>query len=1075
MKICNNVLILHFKFLTKIIVMRKITIMLAFLLFAGLNFAYAQTKTISGTVSSDNGSGLPGVTVLVKGTTNGTVTDVNGKYSLQVKTSATTLVFSFVGMKTQEIAIDGKTTINVVMKASALSLSQVVVTALGISRKTKALGYAVTTVKPNKLNQEAQPDIIRSLAGKVAGVDITSSSGAPGSSTRITIRGNSSFYGNNQPLFIVDGVPYSNYNFTTSDLNSGGGAYASGISTLDPNDIKSITVLKGAAAAALYGSRASNGVVVIETKSGNAEVKKGIEITISSGFANEEISNLPDYQNTYGAGTNFIYANANGSWGPRFDSQDSIATWPMYKAAFPQMGDSMPYVAQPNNVSSLFRTGHVAENSITITGGTNKTNISMTASLLGNDGYIPNSSFKRKSVNLGGNTILTNGLILNSSFGYTTSTQIGGRFGNNQSSAAGTASSFARTLWLARNWYMQLPYPNPATNANITPNGPGQFDNPLWSWQHNTITTKVDRMVFNVGLHYKITNYLTAKGLFGSNTFFQRRKQIIDIGSRAADGKGSLITDDIRTNEIESTLLLAFNKDLFKGIHLVARVGWSLNQRVIERKSIFGKEFIAANIFTMDNTTNVTPNGSGFSQRRLYGFFYDMSFSFKHYLYLNFTGRNDVSSTLPVKNRSYFYPGFSGSFILSQALGIESDAINFIKLRGSWAKVGNDAGPYLINTIYPLRSGSFPFKGIPGQTVSNTLLDPNLTPEFTKELSFGTDVTLFENRVKFDVTWYNKVTSNQIVTIQIPASSGYDYFHTNAGALQNRGWEVGLNLVPLKFDNGFNWNIYTTFTKNVSKVTQLPAGTKRVILAGLFGDPEPVFEVGQPYGILRGSVDARDSKGNLLINPATGVLIRAKENQTIGDPNPDYLIGVTNSFSYKGLSLNFVVNYTHGGDLYSNSIISMLGRGVTKDTKDREHSYVIPGFYGDPNTGKPLLDANGKEIPNITQVSENDLYFGESFAINGASEWGVYDATVLRLSTISISYDIPKKLLTKIHITGLTITLSGNNLWFYAPHIPKYTNFDPNINGYGNSNVQGIEYSNAPSVRRYGVNLRITL
>jgi len=946
---------------------------------------------------------------------------------------------------------------------------------LGISRQKRALGYAVTTVKENTKDQEVQPDMIRSLAGKVAGVDVASSSGAPGSSTRITIRGNSSFFGNNQPLFIVDGVPYSNDNFTTSDLSSGGGAYASGISTLDPNDIKSMTVLKGAAAAALYGSRASNGVVVIETKSGNATIKKGLEITISSGFANENISSLPDYQNTYGAGSNFAYSNANGSWGPRFDSRDSIPTWPMYRKAFPSMGDSVPYVAQPNNVSGLFKTGHVASNSITIAGGNEKTHVSMTASLLGNDGYIPNSSFKRKSVNFGGNTVVLKGLVLNGSFGYTQSTQIGGQFGNNQSSDPGTASSFARTLWLNRTWNMSLPIVDPVTGENLTPNGPGQFDNPLWSWQHNTITTKVDRTVFNVGLHYQITDFLKAKALFGSNTFFQRRQQIIDIGSRAEDGKGALTDDDVRTNEIEATFMVMFNKDLTKDISLDASVGWSLNQRVLDRKSIFGKGLIAPGIYTMDNTASVTPNGSVNSKRRLYGFFYDMSFSFKHYLYINLTGRNDVSSTLPVQNRSYFYPGFSASFILSKALGIENGALSFMKLRASWAKVGSDAGPYLINTIYPLRSGSFPFKGIPGQTVSNTLLDPNLTPEFTKELEFGTDIALFKNRVKLDVSWYNKKTSDQIVTIQIPSSSGYNFFHTNAGAIKNSGWEIGLDLIPLQFNDGFRWNIYTTFTKNVSEITQLPAGNKRVILAALFGDPEPVFEVGQPYGILRGSVNYRDGSGNLLIDPKTGLLILSNQLATIGNPNPDYLIGVTNTFTYKGFTLNFLINYTHGGDFYSNSIISLLGRGVTKDTKDRENSYIIPGFYGDPNTGKPLLDASGKEIPNITQVSENDLYFGNSFAINGASEWGVYDATVLRLTNVSLSYQIPKKLLANIFISGLTITFSAHNLWFYAPHVPKYTNFDPEINGYGNSNVQGIEYSNAPSVRRYGVNLRITL
>lgn len=1055
--------------------MRKFTIALLVLLIASMNFAFAQTRTISGTVTSaDDGTALPGVTVKVKGLGVGTITNLDGKYSLQIEPNYTALVFSFVGMQTQTFPIGTSDVINVVMHSSALAINEVVVTAIGITRQTKALGYSVSTVKTDKTSQEAQPDLIRSLAGKVAGVDITSSSGVPGSSTRITIRGNSSFYGNNQPLFIVDGVPYSNDNYTTSDLNSGGGAYASGISTLDPNDIKSMTVLKGAAAAALYGSRASNGVIVIETKSGNAEVNKGIEVTLSSGFATEQISSLPDYQNTYGPGTNFIYQNANGSWGSRFDSQDSIQVWsPAYATALGIKGDSIPYVAQPNNIKDLFKTGHVFTNSITITGGTKNSNLSMTASTLGNDGYIPNSSFKRKSITFGGNTKLSFGLRVNGSFAYTTSTQVGGRFGNNQSSDPATASSFARTLWLARNWIM-TPYSDPTTGASLTPNGT-QFDNPLWSWQHNTITTKVDRMVFNVNFDYKINKYLSAKALFGSNTFMQRRLEIIDIGSRAEDGLGALTTDDVRTNEIQSDVMLNFNKNLTRDINLDARVGWSMNQRTVDEKSIFGKGIIAPGIYTMDNTNSLTPNGTINSERRLYGFFYDMSFSFKDYWYLNFTGRNDVSSTLPVDNRSYFYPGFSTSFILSQALGITSKTLNFIKLRASWAKVGSDADPYLVNTIYPLRTGTFPFTGIPGQTVSNTLLDPNLTPEFTKEGSGGADITMFNSRITFNFTYYHKVTTNQIVTIQIPASSGYNYFHTNAGAIKNTGVEIGLDLVPLQLANGFRWDIFSTFTKNNSVVTQLPTGSSRVILAGLFGDPEPVFEVGQPYGILRGSVDYRDANGNLLIDPKTGLLIRSTQMQTIGNPNPDYLMGFTNTFTYKGFSLSFVINYTHGGDIYSNSITSLLGRGVTNDTKNRENNYVIPGFYGDPNTGKPLLDGNGNQIKNVTQVSMNDLYFGESFAINSASEWNVYDATVLRLSDVSLSYAIPKKVLKNLPITGLTITFTGNNLWFFAPHIPKYTNFDPNLNGYGNSNVQGIEYSNAPSVRRYGVNLRITL
>ncbi len=506
-----------------------------------------------------------------------------------------------------------------------------------------------------------------------------------------------------------------------------------------------------------------------------------------------------------------------------------------------------------------------------------------------------------------------------------------------------------------------------------------------------------------------------------------------------------------------------------------ASVGFSLNQRNQDRQMFYGKGLIAPGIFDMDNCKTVVPNGGTYSLRRLFGAFYDLSFSYKNFVYLNVTGRNDWSSTLPKENRSYFYPAFSASFLLTEAFDIESDVLSFAKIRAGWAKVGNDAGPYLINSTFPVRTDYFPFLGNAAQTVPNVLFDPTLTPEFTKELEFGADVALFNNKVRLDLTWYNKVTSDQIVTIQIPASSGYTAFHTNAGEITNTGWEIGLDLTPVELNNGFKWNIYTVFSQNKSEVTALPEGSTRVQLAGLFEDPFPVFEVGQPYGALRGTVNYRDDNGNLLIDASTGMLILADANQTIGDPNPDYKIGVTNTLTYKGISFSFLFNYTHGGDIWSNSIASLLGRGVTKDTEDRETSWIIPGVYGDPNTGEVILDGSGEPITNVSQVSTNNLYFGNSYAINAAGEWGVYDATILRLSNVSLSYDIPKKLLNKLPISGIKVTFTGNNLWFFTPNLPEHTNFDPEMNGYGNGNTQGVEYSNAPSVRRFGVNVKITL
>ncbi|MBU8892726.1 MAG: SusC/RagA family TonB-linked outer membrane protein [Bacteroidales bacterium] len=1061
--------------------MKKLTIFLAFLLFVA--FQAAAQVQISGTVTgAEDGLSIPGVSIVVKGSpTIGTTTDIDGKYNITVPGSAEALVFSFVGMTTQEQLINGRSVIDVQMESEAFEMEQVVVTAIGISREAKALGYSVVSVSEEQLEQKTEPDMLRNLQGKVPGVDIASTSGAPGSSTRITIRGNSSFYGNNQPLFVVDGIPYSNQEFVTSDLSSGGGAYSSGISTLDPNNIASMSVLKGAAAAALYGSRASNGVIVIKTKTGSADIsRKGLEVTYKTSYAVEQISNLPDYQDTYGNGVDFAYANANGSWGPRFDSLDSIPAWPMYLEAYPELFSStgmVEYKPQPDNVKDLFDQGSVFENSIAISGGNENSALTLTVSSLNNDGYIPNSSFDRRSVNIGGVTELENGLKVDGNFAYTQSTQVGGIFGNNQSTAAGTASSFARTLWLGRAWDIAgYPTTNPITGDNLTPNGPGQFDNPLWSWEHNTITTEVDRMVANVGLSYDLTDYLGISYKVGSNTFIQRRQEIVDQGSRAYDGNGGIIDDDVWTNELESNLLLTFDKDINEDINIAAIAGWNVNQRIVDRQSFFGQTIVAPGVYDLDNTQSVTPNGGTYSKRRLWGLLADVSVAYKNWLYVNMSGRNDWSSTLPTEENSYFYPAISASFIFTQALGIENNILNLGKVRAGWGKVGNDAGVYSIYNTYNVRTDYFPFSGQSSQTIPDVSYSPDLSPEFTTELEFGTDLAFFNNRIRLDLTWYNKVSTDQIVTINVPASTGYRYKVMNAGEITNKGWEVGLDLTPVQMaDNGLKWNIFAAFNNNVSEVTALPDGYDRITLEGLFGDPMPVFEVGQPYGILRGSVSARDDEGNLLIDPGTGTLILNPELQTIGDPNPDFKLGVTNALSYKGLTFSFLFNYTHGGDLWSNSIVSLLGRGVTKDTEDREHTFVIPGVYGNPNTVEAYLDEDGNTIPNNTQVTMNDLYFGDSFAINASGEWGVYDATVLRLSDVSLAYQIPDKYLSKLPFGGVTVAFSGKNLWFYTPNLPEHVNLDPELNGYGASNVQGIEYSNQPSVRRYGVSLTINL
>jgi len=1073
--------------------MKKIASLIVCLVFIGFGVIFAQDIQISGKITSaDDGSSLPGVSVFVKGTSIGTATDINGDYSLTVPPDAT-LVFSSVGMSTQEVQIAGQTVIDVSLETEVLGLEEVIVTAIGISRAERSLGYSVATLSSDETLQKSEPDLLKSLAGKIPGVDIRSTSGAPGSATRITIRGNSSFLGDNQPLFVVDGIPYSNDQYNTTSQNSGGGAYGTSLSTLDPNDIATVSVLKGAPAAALYGSRAKNGVVVITTKSRSINPsKKGLEVTVSSSVNWENISNLPEYQNTYGNGVDFVYANANGSWGPRFDARDSIETWPLMLEAFPELGDSVEWKADPNNVKNLFETGLVYENSVNIAGGDEKSGFNLTASALNNDGYIPHSSFDRYSISLGGTTLLSNKLRAGGTFSFTTSQQSGGIFGNNQADDDNAASSFARALWLGRAWDYSLPYTHPVTGEPLQHNGRGQFDNPLWSWEHNKVITDMDRIVGTINLSYNITDWLNASYEIGVNTFVQRRQQIIDKLSRGYQGLGAIIDDDVWQQEIESNFLLTFNKQFGSGLDFKAIIGHNVNQQTADQQAFRGIEIVSPGIYDLDNTNSVIPFGGLYERQRLVGAFADVTVGYKNFLYLNLTGRNDWSSTLPVDSRSYFYPAASASFLFTELLEVDESIISLGKIRVGWGKVGMDADPYSIYTTYigkaseftndkfNYKYAAFPFLGQAAMTTPDQGNDPELNPEFKTEFEVGTNLGFINNRINIDFTYYSNKSTDMIVSINVPASSGITQQWTNIGEMTNKGVEAALELTPVKTRSGFTWNIFSTFTKNVSEVTDIIEGEpqegeeERVVLYGLFGDPSIIAQVGHPYGVFLGEVNVRDDNDNLLINPGNGFLIRSRTQDIYGDPNPDYKLGVINTFSFRGFSVRALIDYTKGGDVYSYSIVSLLGRGVTKDTEDREHSFIIPGYYGDPNTEEPLLDADGNEIPNITQISMNDLYFGETFAINSAGEWNCYDATVLRLREVAVGYDLPKKLLSKTPFGMITISFTGKNLWFYAPNIPEYTNFDPEVNAYGATNVQGVEYTIAPSVKRYGVNLKFT-
>lgn len=1053
--------------------MKKKLMLILSCLFLCVGFVAAQTQA-SGVVLDEAGEPVISASVVVKGTTVGTVTDLDGKFSISVPQGKQTLVFTLIGMKIVEK--QGSKDMRVVMESDSKILDAVVVTAMGISRSDKAMGYAVSKVDPSNAVQKAEPDLFRSLDGKIPGVQISSSSSVAGSATKVSIRGNSSIYGNNEPLYVVDGIPYSNAEVATGNRLMTGGAYGSGISTLDPNDIESMNVLKGVAAAALYGSRAANGVVLITTKSGAKKKRpsqKGTEVAFTTSYAWETVASLADYQNTYGAGSNFIYsATSNGSWGQAFSERETVPTWQVYLDAYPNMDKTQPYKAYPNNVKDLFRTGGILDLSANIMSYNDKGNFNMTVSHTAQDGYIPNSEFERNSFSVGGNQKLDNGIRVGGTISYSRTNQDGPFFG--AGNYTGSASSFSRALLLPRNFDPSSQPFETATGGNLFPLS--GVDNPLWSWKNNTINTVNERTVTSMNAGYDFTDWLSVNYTFGWNQYQMDRKQIINVGSEAKSKLGYILNDNYRIQELESIFLLSFKKDFGSDYNLSASLGHNINQRTNTRAVQDGTEMIFKEIYNVDNTQTQTASES-FQRRRIWALFGDVTFGYKNYLYLNATLRNDHSSTLPKANNSYYYPAFTGSLIFTEALALKSDVLNFGKLRLAWGKVGKDASPYNQNGTY---LPDTPYDGRPIMLLPTAIYDPNLTPEFTSEFEIGTELKLFKNRVGIDFSWYNRTVTDMIAAVSLPRSTGSSSYTTNYGEINNKGIEIGLSLTPVELKNSFKWDIFATFTQNKSKIVSLTNGVESLTLStGSTNEAQPTMKPGSPYGVLYGTKIARDEEGNPLVNPSNGAYMVASEFGELGDPNPDFKSAITNTFSYKGVTLSVMFNMSVGGVIVSGPASDMLARGVTKYNEDRLGTRILPGVLADPNTQQPLLDANGKKIQNNIQLSEFDLWFAPAstsptFGLNGVHEFSTFDATAFHLSEISLGYVIPRDWLKKTFIGSATLSVIARNLWHYAPGFPKELNYDPGSNSFGTGNVQGIERETAPTTRRIGLNLKLT-
>lgn len=1109
----------------------KKTLLLCFLSLLA-SVLLAQNRTISGRVTAEeDGTGLPGVNVVVKGTTNGTVTDANGNYALSVPSSGGTLVFSFIGLQTVELNIDDRSVIDVALSADVLQLTEVVVTAVGIEREKKALGYAVTNLSADKIAQKAEPDPVRSLQGKIPGVNIVGAGGAVGAGTNITIRGNSSLLGNNQPLFVVDGIPFDNTTYATGSFTSATTASNRSFD-LDPNNIESITVLKGAAAAALYGSRASNGVIVVTTKAGRKSSRKGLEIAVNSSYSVEEVSNLPDVQKEYGGGNNFLHVGTNfGTWGAPYDPSSPAWQVPQNAALiqgvdaesglnliphpysiynnpnaasgpyFPEFANATYVYRARENARDFFRQGSLKETGISITSGSDKANFIAGASRTWNDGIVPFNSVTRTSLNFGGNATLDNGLFISGSVTYVnvdlTSPPTAGL-------STGGPSITERLLFLPPNIPLsELPFEDSrGIQAMYRPDN----DNPNYLARYAPHTSKVDRYFGNFALSYDIKDWLNVTYKGGFNGFTDQKLEVLP--KTGVDFPlGQLISDNLYRMELDGNFLLTVTKDVNEDVNLKAILGHNANKRKLERQSYLGTGIIVPGINDFDNVQTVTPNGGGRSERSYQAAFADVTASYRDFLFLNLTGRNDWTSALPKEARSYFYGGVSSSLIFTDALNMTSKALSFGKVRVGYAKVGSDPSPYLTqSTLFftnpaggfgnNIANLNFPFKGFNVQTLANSLGNAQLTPEFTTEVELGTELRFFSDRVGLDVTYYNRSTTDQIVPITISPTSGFTTAVVNIGEITNKGWEIGLDATPVILSNGLRWNVVAAYTRNRNIVEELTEGLDEVFVNGFSNSVRVVHRVGEPYGQIKGSVAERYSSdpnatwkdGDLLVDPTTGKLIQSNTEEIIGNPNPDFILGVTNTLSWRGITLVALMDYRHGGDMYSGTFNQVYGRGLTPGTVPnggREKSFVIPGVVGNPATQTAVLDINGNPTRNSTQLTANDWWFINTFGSAGAQEFSVFDATTIRLREVSIGYELPKRLLERTPFGSAFIQFSGRNLWYKAVNFPEDLNFDPETSSLGAGNVdglspfqsgnaQGVDFGIIPTTKRYGVSLRFT-
>ena len=1057
----------------------------------------AQVTTVRGIVTTEeDGEPVIGASVIVKGTALGTVTDVNGRFELSgLPPSATRLLISYISLMAKEVAIAPQ--VSVTLKSDTHLLDEVVVTALGISREKKALGYTAQEVKQDALVQGKDNNLLNSLSGKIAGVRITNTQGDVGSS-RIVIRGETSIAGENQPLFIVDGIPVDN-----SQLNarSSGRDFKNAIADLNPEDIKTLTVLKGPNAAALYGARAAHGAIVITTKGGDKR-QKGIGITLHSSTQVSFVATLPEFQNLFGqgAGGRFSYVDGKGagvndgvdeSWGPRLDIGLLI---PQFDSPLDADGNRVatPWVSHPNNVRDYFRMGISTNNGISIARGDDKYQFRVGYNYEKQVSIVPDAGTNKTNISLNTDYHLAKWIVVGATANYIvyTAPSLPGSATPSGSNVRSN-SPMLQFLWFGRQ------VDTNSLKADYTRNwNSSYYDNPFWSASYNTQSQERHRLIGDLHAEFRLTDGLNVRFRTSTDWYNDRRKSKVKWGSAGAGSPyGSYAEDAYTVKENNTEILATYVKQLNKNWGFDALLGFNVRNKQYENNYQAAPRLAVADLYTLTNSRDPLTSSNDFYRLRQYGLYGSVQLDYRRWAFLNITGRNDWSSTLPVDNNSYFYPSVTASVLLSEAFGWRSKAVNYLKIRGGWSQVGADANPYQLATVFTSETA---FNGNPLQSSSTIGMNPNLKPENTSSIEAGFEAAFWDNRLYLDFTYYKTDSRNQILKLATTAASGYTSQVRNAGHIRNRGYEIQLGAVPIQTSKGFRWNLDLNYGANSSKVVKLDdeglITSYQLYSSGI----QILASVGEAYGTLFGTSYVRDANGNVVVD-ANGLPKISTTNKTLGKFTPDWTGGISNTFSYRSLSLSFLIDASVGGSIFSNTNKTGKYTGVLANTlsgRDAEHgglwyytdamgnnvrlpespSYSVSSdglYYAQVNGQSTRVYQDGIMVEGVTEsgskneeVVSAEKYYHRIYSI---AEANVYDASYVKLREVALSYRLPRLWTQKLHLQEASVTLTGRNLWTIYKSVP---NIDPE-SALTTGNAQGVEAYSLPTTRSFGVNLSV--